>query len=181
MKITLLSLMICLNPAVLEVDGVSLETSLNSENRSLKLAGATGFTYALLFDVLSGGIYLPPEVPASQFSIAKDKALVLAYKRNFSATELREVTTNLFTRNNPESLVTQFKTELSQFNALYQDIKPGDRYQLTLVSNRGIELSLNGKRVGQIENPEFGAAVFNIWFGEKPFSASFRDGLLKGI
>lgn len=181
MQITLLSLTILLSTPTVDVDGVAFGKSLDTATSPLKLAGASGFTYALIFDVLSGGIYLPEGVQASDFPEATTKALVLAYKRDFSSEELREVTANLFIQNNSQKVVDELRAELAAFNTFYQDIKPGDRYQLTLTEGLGLALSLNGKPVGQVENAKFGKAVFNIWFGENPFSDSFRDNLLKGI
>lgn len=181
MQITLLTLTILFSAPTVEVAGVEFSKSLKSTEAPLELAGASGFTYALVFDVLSGGIYLPEGTPASDFSKATTKALVLAYKRDFSSEELREVTANLFTENNPSALVDEVQSELKLFNSFYRDIKAGDRYQLTLREDQGIELSLNGNSVGRVKNSKFGSAVFNIWFGDRPFSRSFRDKLLKGI
>ena len=181
MKIALLSLMFLLGVPTIEVEGVQFERSLKSANQNLRLAGASGFTYALIFDVLSGAIYLPEGTQPRDFPIATDKALVLSYKRSFSAEELREVTSNLFRRNTPATLVKEVEEDLQAFNALYQDIQPGDRYRLTLSQGQGLELSLNGQPIGSVKSPKFGMAVFNIWFGENPFNSSFRDQLLKGI
>ena len=75
----------------------------------------------------------------------------------------------------------RYQTELKAFNALYQDLKAGDRYQLTLLANDGIELKVNDRVAGTIESPSFGQALFNIWFGPAPFNKSFRDNLLKEI
>ena len=181
MKIALLSLMFLLGTPTIEVEGVAFQRSLKSANQTLDLVGASGFTYALIFDVLSGGIYLPAGTPPGDFPKATEKALVLSYKRSFSSEELREVTANLFQRNTPKPLAKELEADLQAFNALYQDIQPGDRYQLTLSRGQGLELSLNGKSVGLIKNPKFGMAVFNIWFGENPFNNAFREQLLKGI
>ena len=58
MKIALLNLMFLLGVPTIEVEGVQFERLLKSVNQNLKLVGASGFTYAFIFDVLSGAIYL---------------------------------------------------------------------------------------------------------------------------
>ena len=181
MQITLMSLSIFLAATTVNIDDVSFDTQLKTPGAPLELAGGSGFTYALIFDVLSGATYLPQGIPASDFSKASTKALVLVYKRDFSAAEFREVTENLFRKNNAKETVQRYQTELKAFNALYQDLKAGDRYQLTLLANEGIELKVNNRVAGTIENPSFGQALFNIWFGPAPFNKSFRDNLLKAI
>ena len=180
MQITLSFLSILIATTTINIDDIPFKTQLTTPEAQLELAGGSGFTYALIFDVLSGATYLPPGVPARDFSKASSKALVLVYKRDFSAAEFREVTENLFKKNNPKETVEKYQSELKAFNALYQDLKAGDRYQLTLLKN-SIELSVNGLVTGTINNPEFGRALFNIWFGPSPFNKTFRDNLLKEI
>ena len=96
MQITLMSLFNFLVATTVDIDDVSFDTQLRTPGALLQLAGGSGFTYALIFDVLSGATYLPQGIPASDFSKASTKALVLVYKRDFSAAEFREVTENLF-------------------------------------------------------------------------------------
>ena len=181
MQITLMSLSIFFAAATVDIDDITFDTQLETPGTQLEIAGGSGFTYALIFDVLSGATYLPQGIPASDFSKASTKALVLVYKRDFSAAEFREVTENLFRKNNAKETVQRYQTELKAFNALYQDLKAGDRYQLTLLANDGIELKVNDRVAGTIESPSFGQALFNIWFGPAPFNKSFRDNLLKEI
>ena len=182
MKIALTSLVIMLTASTpLTIEGVPFERTLQTPNVALKIAGASSFTYALIFDVLSGAIYLPPGTPSSAFPKAHDKALVLSYKRDFSAEEFREVTSNLFRKNNPAADVKSLEASLQAFNELYQDVNEGDRYQLTLIKGTGIELRKNSQPLGVIQDPRFARAVFNVWFGENPFDESFRDNLLKGF
>lgn len=176
-----MSLSILIAATTIDIDDISFDTQLKTPTTQLEIAGASGFTYAFIFDVLSGATYLPRGTPAKEFLKAPTKALVLVYKRDFSAAEFREVTENLFVKNNPRETVEQYQTELKTFNALYQDLKAGDRYQLTLLANDGIELKVNERVAGRIKNPSFGQALFNIWFGPAPFNKSFRDNLLKGI
>ena len=181
MQITLMSLSIFIATTTIDIDDISFETQLKTPSTQLEIAGASEFTYALIFDVLSGATYLPKGIPAKDFSKASSKALVLVYKRDFSAAEFREVTENLFRKNNPKETVDRYQTELKTFNAFYQDLKAGDRYQLTLLANDGIELKVNERVAGRIKSPGFGQALFNVWFGPAPFNKSFRDNLLKEI
>ena len=68
MKIALLSLMFLLGTPTIEVEGVQFQRTLKSADQDLRLVGASGFTYTLIFDVLSGAIYLPAGTPLRRFS-----------------------------------------------------------------------------------------------------------------
>jgi hypothetical protein len=61
---------------------------------------------------------------------------------------------------------------------LYRDVKPGDRYALTYVPDKGTTLSLNGEPLGSIPGDDFANAVFAIWLGDKPIDVKFRNQLL---
>ena len=62
------------------------------------------------------------------------------------------MTENLFRKTMQKETVQRYQTELKAFNALYQDLKAGDRYQLTLLANDGIELKVNNRVAGTIES-----------------------------
>jgi Chalcone isomerase-like len=63
-------------------------------------------------------------------------------------------------------------------HALYENVKPGDRYSLIYIPGRGTELALNKTSKGTIEGADFAAASFAFWLGQKPLDRSLRDQLL---
>jgi hypothetical protein len=74
--------------------------------------------------------------------------------------------------------LAHLRPRMEQINALYQDVKPGDRYSLTYIPGVGTELALNGKVKGTIEGADFAAAYFAIWLGPNPINASLKSQLL---
>ena len=162
MQITLMSLSIFFAAATVDIDDITFDTQLETPGTQLRSpAGVGSPTHSS--SMFSAARLICPRA-ASDFSKASTKALVLVYKRDFSAAS-SEVTENLFRKNNAKETVQQYQTELKAFNALYQDLKAGDRYQLTLLANDGIELKVNDRVAGTIESPSFGRYLFNIWFG----------------
>ena len=67
---------------------------------------------------------------------------------------------------------------INRFNTFYRDVRPGDRYALTYLPGLGIELALNGERLGIIEGEELASAIFAIWFGDNPADESLKLELL---
>ena len=70
------------------------------------------------------------------------------------------------------------RPSLDRINALYRDVKPGDRYSLTYLPGRGTELALNGEPLGLIAGSDFASAYFSIWLGPKPLDAALKAQLL---
>ena len=70
------------------------------------------------------------------------------------------------------------KPRIARLNALYRDVRPGDRYALTYLPGVGTELALNGKRLGVIEGADFAVALFSIWLGPKPLDVPLKTQLL---
>ena len=75
--------------------------------------------------------------------------------------------------------VNGLQSRIDDLSALYRDVKPGDRYALTYIPDKGTTLSLNGKSLGSIPGDDFARAVFAIWLGDNPIDQKFRDQLLK--
>lgn len=68
--------------------------------------------------------------------------------------------------------------KIEEFNALYRDITPGDRYTAAYIPETGTRLWLNDKILGGVEGGSFAAAFFAIWIGQNPVDADFRDRML---
>ena len=72
----------------------------------------------------------------------------------------------------------KLRPQIDKLNALYKDVKPGDRYALTYLPGVGTELALNGTSLGIVEGADFAAAVFAIWLGPNAIDQSLRTQLL---
>jgi len=70
------------------------------------------------------------------------------------------------------------KPKIDEFNALYRDMAPGDRYALTYLPGRATTLSWNGKPLGTVAGPDFAAALFGIWPGDHPLDGGLKNLLL---
>lgn len=70
------------------------------------------------------------------------------------------------------------KSPLNHINELYKPIKNGDLYSLSYQhDNQKLELKLNQKLIGSINNPNANQ-YFKIWFGSEPFNAKLKQQLL---
>jgi Chalcone isomerase-like len=81
-------------------------------------------------------------------------------------------------KNVDEKTYENLRERVARINALYEDVRPGDRYSLTYEVGRGTELALNGTPKGVIDGADFAAAMFSIWIGPHPLNESLRSALL---
>jgi hypothetical protein len=142
--------------------------------------------HILVVPVCSAVLYLEPRV--ENRAVLKDvpKALEIAYGRHVPAAAFRESTRVLIERNGLMS--PRVARRVSEFNALYRAVQPGDRYLLEYHPRRGVVyLRLNGHVLGHVpsqlgaRDAEFAAALFSVWFGRKAFHTVFRADLLRPL
>ena len=67
---------------------------------------------------------------------------------------------------------------LQPFYGFFRDVKPGDRYSINYLPEKGTELRFNENPLGDVPGADFAAAYFGIWLGDEPISTGFRDRLL---
>jgi len=89
--------------------------------------GSTHF-HIFVIPVCSAVLYLEPHAHNDQVLASVPTALEIAYKRKVSAADFRESTETLIARNG--LMTPRIAALVLKFNALYRDIKPGDRYLL---------------------------------------------------
>jgi hypothetical protein len=72
----------------------------------------------------------------------------------------------------------ELEKRLQSFYGFFRDVKPGDRYSINYLPEKGTELRFNEKPLGAVPGADFAAAYFGIWLGDEPISKGFRDRLL---
>ena len=136
-------------------------------------------TFAVLLAVLAApaaeisGVSFPDQLAIGDAAVPLRGTAVMKWKRmikvHASATWLPTGQT--------EAIVA-LRPRIDRFNALYQDIKEGQRYRLTYRPGVGTELAKDGTPLGTIEGADFAQAIFGIWLGPKAIDDDFRDRVL---
>jgi hypothetical protein len=143
--------------------------------------GSTHF-HLFMMPVCSSVLYLEQQAQNADVLTAVPKALELAYHRAVPAADFRASTRTLIERN---GLLGNARVArlVDEYNALYVDIKPGDRYLLEWHPRAAVCLRHNGKLLGRVgtRDAEFAAALFSVWFGSKAFHPVFRADLLRPL
>ena len=167
-----------------EIAGISFAEQLRVGPEGANLLTLRGLGLLRFRVVLRGyvaALYLPPRVPIESVLREVPRRLEIQYFWGIGAAGFAKATNEGIQKNVSPERWRSLQPHVEQFNDLYLDVEPGDRYALTYLPGRGTELALNGKSLGSVESPEFGAALFAIWLGEDPFDASLKEQLLRGL
>lgn len=83
--------------------------------------------------------------------------------------------------NNPPSVLTEQANAMVAFSKLVKrTLRTGDHLIIHRKSSGITEISLNGIKLGEIEQQGFFKTLLNSWLGSVPFSSSFKSQLLVG-
>ncbi len=161
-----------------EIEGVGFPDVRASEDVRFVLNNVALLRYRVFFRGYVAGLYLGEGIGPESLFDDVPKRLEISYFWGIPAHKFAEATINGISANRSAERVRALQPAIDQFNDLYQDIEPGDRYALTYIPNVGTELARNGVSLGAVAGAEFASALFSIWFGTVPFDESLKRRLL---
>ena len=162
-----------------EIEGVFFPERYDFHGTNLILNGVGLLRYRIFFKGYVSALYVGEGVTPTEVLTDVPKRLELQYFWAIAAPDFGKAADAILKDNVPASTLLRLQSRIDQLHALYEDVKPGDRYALTYIPGVGTELALNGDVKGTIEGADFAAAYFAIWLGPKPLSASLKSQLLR--
>jgi hypothetical protein len=161
-----------------DIEGVHFADQYQGDDVTLALHCVGLLRYKVLFKGYVAGLYLSAGVGPGEALADVPKRLELSYFWSITGSDFGKAADEILARNVDPDTLARLRPRLDQINALYEDVKPGDRYALTYVPGVGTELALNSRRKGIIPGADFAAAYFRIWLGDQPIDTALRDQLL---
>ena len=161
-----------------EIEGVDFSDRLERSGTTFNLFGLGLLRYRVIFKGYVAALYLGDGVPAEDVLEDTPKRLEIEYFWKIEGRDIAAAADKILKQNLDEQSLAPLRPRIEQIGALFQDVKPGDRYALTYVPGVGTELSLNGESKGVIPGADFAEAYLSIWLGAKPIDRSLRDQLL---
>lgn len=161
-----------------EIEGVIYPERLELRQTTLVLQSTAMLRWGIGFKGYAAGLYLPEGLASSRVLEDVPKRLELSYFWAIPGKDFGPAGEKILLTNVTDTVHRALRARLDRINALYVDVNPSDRYALTYFPGVGMELALNGRRLGVIEGADFARAYFSIWLGEKPISASLKTQLL---
>ena len=161
-----------------ELEGVHFADQYRSGEVTMGLQCVGLLRYKLFIKAYVAALYLGDGTAAGDVLADAPRRLELSYFWSIRGADFGTAGDQILAQNIDAKTFAALRPRLDRINALYRDVKPGDRYSLTYVPGVGTELALNGDPLGVIDGADFGAAYFRIWLGEHPIDVRLRDQLL---
>lgn len=161
-----------------EIEGVRFADETKAGGVTLRLNDVGLMRYRYVIKAYVAALYLGEGARPADVLADAPKRLEIEYFYAIQATGFANATNEGIARNVAPDVVDRLRPRIERLNALYRDVKPGDRYALTYLPGVGTELALNGAALGTIEGADFAAAVFAIWLGPQALDASLKAQLL---
>jgi len=161
------------------IEGVRFSSTVKAGEVELELNNVGLLRYMVFIKAYVAGLYLGPGIAPEQILDDVPKRLEIEYFYAIDKEDFASSTAEAIERNVGQESFAELAPSVQQFCALYRSVKPGDRYALTYLPDRGTELALNGEPLGVVPGAEFGNAVFAIWFGPDEIDESLKQALLE--
>jgi len=164
--------------AATELEGVHFADQYRSGEVTMELQCVGLLRYKLFIKAYVAALYLRDGAVDGDALADVPRRLELSYFWSIGGADFGTAGDQILAQNVDAKTLAALRPRLDRINALYRDVRPGDRYSLTYVPGVGTELALNGSTLGVIDGADFGAAYFSIWLGDHPIDVRLRDQLL---
>ena len=111
----------------------------------------------------------------------RDFALELVYAIELSGVRIAERSDQEIGRQPDRGTPAQRARWLERMRSIFLDVRAGDRIVGLYRVDGATRFFLNGKPLGEIDDPAFGRAFFGIWLDTKTSEPALREALLRGI
>ena len=178
----LLAAVIIMQPGsarAMTIQGVTFAESVRAGDTVLRLHNAALLRYLKVIKAYVAAVYLPEGVAPDNVLDDVPKRLEISYLVSIKGNDFGKGAEPVLRRNQTIEELARLRSRIDRLNAIYRNVKPGDRYALTYLPGRGTELTLNGVPLTVIEGADFAEAYFGIWLGREPIDARLKRDLLK--
>lgn len=180
--ILLLSLTLALPAgAQMTINNVTLPARLSYDGNQLQLNGG-GIRTKLIFKLYTGGLYLGEKSSDAAAIVKADKpmAVRLAITSNkINSDNFSEAIREGFgksTGGDTKAIASRIDDLIRTFSS--EPIVPGDVFDVVWVPGEGVKTYKQGKLKSTQTGLDFKQALFGIWLGNDPVSASLKTGML---
>jgi len=165
-------------PEPATVEGVTFSREVRAGDSTLTLRGYGLLRYMVFIKAYVAAFYLPERIRSENALGDVPKHLEIEYFHDINAQDFAKATTSSISRNLSLMTFQRLKPKIDEFNALYRDVKAGDRYALTYVPGNGTTLLWNGQPLGTVADEDFAVGLFGIWIGANPLDSDLKRLLL---
>ncbi|MDE1195070.1 MAG: chalcone isomerase family protein [Pseudomonas sp.] len=152
---------------------------LDGQSPVLERKNQAILTY-LWTDVYAAAFYAEPSVSAKQAVFTQTpQKLELYYFREIDREDVIKAANATLERQQTKETLARLRSELDRLHKSFQNIQPGDRYDLSWDRTDGLNLTRNSKVIFASPDPELAKVYFAIWLAPDGLSGDLREALLK--
>lgn len=177
--------LISATPAVaapITVAEVTMNDSVTRPDSTQLFLKGAGLRTRFMLKVYVIGLYAPQgaELPAL---LAKEtaKRVELVLKRNVEKAKMISALTESIEKNTTTEEFKNLAADLAAFAGMFndKDFHEPNRTSIDYTPGTGLTVQVNGETRGKVvANPDFAAALFKVWLGDKPADADLKAELL---
>jgi len=119
--------------------------SVRAGDVTMRLSCVGLLRYRLFIKAYVAALYLGDSAANGAVLTDVPKRLELSYFWSISGADFGKAGDQILAQNVDAKTFAALRSRLDRINALYRDVKPGDRYSLTYIPGVGTELALNGQ------------------------------------
>ena len=173
-------LLFAASSAAANIEGVEFDERVTSGDRVLVLQSLGLLRYRVFFEGYAAALYLESETPAEDALEGVPKRLEFEYFWPIPGETFGPVAESALEKSLDGQSYERLRPRVEALHDEYQDVEPGDRFDLTYIPGQGTELSKNGVRLALVPGEAFARAYFGIWQGENSLDRKLRDQLMNG-
>ncbi len=177
----MLCCVLCSPVVAREIAGVAIDEQITQADGTMLQLNGAGIRSKFVVKVYVAMLYL--ENPGSDrdqvIGDAGAKQLIMHFLyKEVDKDALVEAWNDGFNGNGTPEQLEKLKSEIAEFNGLFDTVKKGDRIVLDYVPGKGTTVSINASEKGTIVGKEFNDLLLAIWLGDKPVAEKLRKALL---
>ena len=164
-----------------EIAGVMVQEVVKTDTGAELVLNGAGIRSKFFFDIYIAELYMEfPATSVDEIIAATGSRRMVMYflYKEVSKDKLVDGWVEGFSGNSASEDVTTLQARIDSFNAMFEDVKKGDRIVLDFVPGTGTIVTVANEEKGVIEGKDFNDALLLIWLGEKPVNKKLKKQLL---
>jgi hypothetical protein len=163
-----------------ELNGVKMADDAQVGSTPVVLNGLGLRQKRIIFniDVYVGGLYVTKKShdPQAIMSSSDPKRVELAFLRSVTSGQIRDAFDEAY-KSNCEPDCAALKAPFDKLIAMMTPFKTGQRLAFDMSPTK-VDVSLDGKSLGTIEDAKFPTALLKTWLGDHPPTEVLKEGML---
>ncbi|PHR27923.1 MAG: hypothetical protein COA36_08150 [Desulfotalea sp.] len=164
-----------------EIAGVIVQEVVTTESGADMALNGAGIRSKFFVDIYIAELYMEqPSADVGEILAASGGRRLVMYflYKEVSKKKLVAGWNEGFSGNSTSENVAVLQPRIDSFNAMFSEVKRGERIVLDYVPGKGTTVTVAGVEKGVIQGKDFNDALLRIWLGQNPVNKKLKKQLL---